>query len=482
MHRDTLRQIEPGDLKWGTPSIRPPDVFVSISRTTAQENVPQPVRRWPGTLIAYDWIVEGRRESLSPEKPFDASAHDSPVIQGVDLVTFEIHSVPVPTSITIMRVFDLETENPSDYDPILEWLALGRSEPEGIDVVSEESADTRLWRLDVPVVPTQEASYLVLQAAWSPVASLDASSQSASWLFRVAGDPQGNTRQERIKTRDLQRTESGTKKPAMGDGGPIAWRQGSDLSRNSERLEAIMLSPVGKAFATVGAKSEMSPESLALPQTTVWLCSAASDEVDVWHSDRNDRLSYLERESPNHFELLRRVMREDGASWWFEPIKRESQIWISHDGSPPDEKTLVVPSEPSDGWERYAQKTKGGLYTSTLVGNTSPMSAAICDGVGDFRPAFGRPPYAVWRMLIDDAARILEIYSAHDWHSLCVEYPAQHDERRPGQVPDFSGDPKQLEPDWSKVAEDWDAVHLSFGGYLTATQVRVESEAGWTYH
>ena len=85
-------------------------------------------------------------------------------------------------------------------------------------------------------------------------------------------------------------------------------------------------------------------------------------------------------------------------------------------------------------------------------------------------------------MLIDDAARILEIYSAHDWHSLCVEYPAQEDERRSGQVPDFSGDPKQLEPDWSKVAEDWDAVHLSFGGFLTATQVRVESEAGWTYH
>ena len=37
-------------------------------------------------------------------------------------------------------------------------------------------------------------------------------------------------------------------------------------------------------------------------------------------------------------------------------------------------------------------------------------------------------------------------------------------------------------PIGSKVARDWDAVHLSFGGYLTSEQIRVESEHGWTYH
>ncbi len=35
-------------------------------------------------------------------------------------------------------------------------------------------------------------------------------------------------------------------------------------------------------------------------------------------------------------------------------------------------------------------------------------------------------------------------------------------------------------PDWSAVAHDWDAVHLTLGGLLTSEQVRVESSAGWT--
>ena len=359
---------------------------------------------------------------------------------------------------------------------------MGNSEPEGQEVVFEESRDSGYWRLDVPVTPTQEASHVVLQAMWSGLNHLDESFHSASWAFEMGSDPQGWTREERLAIRDRRRAESGIRKPTTGDGGPVSWSQDSGTFKIDDRHDAIITSPVGRAFAAIGARSGMSPDDLAVPQTTVWLCAAASNEVEVWNPARNDILAHLDRESPKHFEFLRNVMRQDGASWWFQPLNRERQIWVSDDGSPPDEESLITPTEPPDRWERYAQKTGGGLYTTTLIGDTSPMTAAICDGVGDFRPAFSKPPYAVWRMLIDDAARILEIHSAHDWHRLCVEFPASDDERSPGQVPDFSGDPGRLEPDWSKVAAYWDAVHLSFGGYLTADQVRVESEAGWTYH
>lgn len=482
MHRASLRQIDPDDPKWGAPPLHPPDVLVSMLPAAGDDVTSRSVQRWSGTLIAYDWTVEGRQESLRPEDPFDTSTIESPVIRGVDKVRFEIQSVAAPTSITIIRIFDLGAENPSDFDPILEWLALGNSEPEGQEVVFEESGDSVRWRLDIPLTPMQEASYVVLQAMWFGVPSSSSAHHSASWAFGISADPRGQTPAERVAIRDRRRAESGIKKPATGDGGPIRWWPNAAMFELEERLEGVMLSPVGRTFATIGARSGMSPHDLAVPQTTVWLSAAASREVEVWNPDRNDILAYLDREAPEHIEFLRNIMRQDGASWWFEPLNREMQIWISDDGSPPEEKSLVVPSEPSDRWERYAQKTRGGLYTSTLVGTTSPMSAAICKGVGDFRPAFSAPPYAVWRMLIDDAARILEIHSAHDWHRLCVEYPAPDDERRPGQVPDFSGDPRRLEPDWSKVGANWDAVHLSFGGYLTATQVRVESEAGWTYH
>ena len=35
-------------------------------------------------------------------------------------------------------------------------------------------------------------------------------------------------------------------------------------------------------------------------------------------------------------------------------------------------------------------------------------------------------------------------------------------------------------PDWGAVSEDWDGVHLSIGGLLTAEQVRYESREGWS--
>ena len=482
MYQASLQQIDPADPKWGPPPPRPPDVFMSVPAATGDEPASQLVRRWPGSLIAYDWTVEGREESLRPEDPFDTSDIDTLAIEEVDRVRFEIHSAAIPTSITVMRIFDLGAENPSDFDPVLEWLALGNSEPEGHEVVFEEADGGGWWRLDIQSSPMQEASYVVLQARWSGILSLGSAHHSASWAFGIRADSSGKPRAERVAIRDRKHTESGIKKPTVGDGGPIQWRADGGTRNFEENLDSMMTSPVGRAFATVGARSGMSPEDLAVPQTSVWLCAAASDEIEVWRGDRNDLLVYLDKESPKHREFLRDVMKQDGASWWFEPLDRDRQIWVSDDGSLPERESLIVPSEPSDGWELYAQKTKGGLFTSTLIGDTSPMSAAICSGVGDFRPGFGTPPYGVWRMVIDDAARILEIHSAHDWHSLCVRYPASGDERHPGATPDFSDTPGRLEADWSKVAVDWDAVHLSFGGYLTTDQVRVESESGWTYH
>ena len=36
-------------------------------------------------------------------------------------------------------------------------------------------------------------------------------------------------------------------------------------------------------------------------------------------------------------------------------------------------------------------------------------------------------------------------------------------------------------PNWGAVAEEWDGVHLSFGGLLTTEQNRHESISRWKY-
>ena len=250
-----------------------------------------------------------------------------------------------------------------------------------------------------------------------------------------------------------------------------------------DKAAAMMRSPLGRAFVTIAAGSGLSARDLAVPETSVWLCVEASDDIEVWNAVRDETLAFLDREAPKHEAVLREILSQPSIAWWFEPLARESQIWVSEDGSPPSEDSLITPSEHPTRWERYALKSAGGLFTSTQIGEISPMVAAIDCGVGDLRPAFGKPPYALWRMIVDPSARIFEIHGPNDWHRLCVEYPAEGNSgRHAGNEPDFSCDSGRLVPDWSKVARDWDAVHLSFGGYLTSEQVRGESEHGWTYH
>lgn len=247
-----------------------------------------------------------------------------------------------------------------------------------------------------------------------------------------------------------------------------------------EKAAAMMRSPLGRAAAIIAGESGMSARDLAVPEMSVWLCVYASDDVNVWSAIRDEIRAFLESDAGNHEAFLSEILAQPSASWWFEPMDRESQVWVSRDENPPSKDSLVTPSEPPTRWERYALKPVDGLFTSTMVGDISPMAATIDFGVGDFRPWYEDPPYAVWRMNVDASARIFEIHGSDDWHRLCVEYPAEGNSGR--NEPDFSRDAGRLVPDWSKVAREWDAVHLSFGGYMTSEQVRVESEHGWTYH
>lgn len=85
------------------------------------------------------------------------------------------------------------------------------------------------------------------------------------------------------------------------------------------------------------------------------------------------------------------------------------------------------------------------------------------------------------------AGRILEVGTADDWVELCREYPMEvtasrrHDWFR---VTGRAG--RWVIPDWERVAERWDAVHLTTLGYLSAATrlIDVDDEcatviAGW---
>jgi hypothetical protein len=236
------------------------------------------------------------------------------------------------------------------------------------------------------------------------------------------------------------------------------------------RIEALLAAPAGRAFLLIAARSGLDPAIIAEPQTSVEIAALALDAVSLWRVDRAAVLAELEGADSRSLEnLARAVLTCTGAGWWFAPLQRSNQVWLSKDARPPLARHFVSPGTVPSSWERYAQKAAGGFFTSTVVDGASSAWAVIALGASDFADAFTSDPIACWRVAARPDARVLEIDGPQAWHSLCVKYAAH-------------GEDGRTVPDWSAAARDFDAVHLTLGGLLTAEQVRIDSSAGWSEH
>lgn len=94
--------------------------------------------------------------------------------------------------------------------------------------------------------------------------------------------------------------------------------------------------------------------------------------------------------------------------------------------------------------------------------------------------AFGWERALVAPVAVPDDARVVEIGGPAAWADLCREYPLEvtasrrHDwYRATGR-----GDGRWLQPDWTSVAAEVDAVHVTVAGYLTTAGRAVPVEDG----
>lgn len=81
--------------------------------------------------------------------------------------------------------------------------------------------------------------------------------------------------------------------------------------------------------------------------------------------------------------------------------------------------------------------------------------------------------FTATRVIPADHARILEITATDDWAALCRDFPLEVTWSHRGDWYRTTGrDSREagpwLIPDWSAVAQRWDAVHLTVAGYLNA--------------
>jgi hypothetical protein len=156
-------------------------------------------------------------------------------------------------------------------------------------------------------------------------------------------------------------------------------------------------------------------------------------------------------------------------SWWWTGVAADEQRWFPEQGEPSqteDDDDFSLPElshPPADWWwvsevdSRFPRTTRGPVEGYLSVG-------AVCRDGHQTPPLY---PANVWSMDVNPKARICEIQSAGDWVNLVELFPRSH----PGnsEWDHFTGcaGPWYV-PEWAAVRQYYDAVHVTFGAFLTA--------------
>jgi len=171
------------------------------------------------------------------------------------------------------------------------------------------------------------------------------------------------------------------------------------------------------------------------------------------------------------------LVRAPAVSWWDFGVDRYAQRvvhWIYERGGLDPGEDWRLPTTPvadpaaalardglltSDWW---SAPCGAGLLQSARVLGSLPVGLSLVEEcTGDFEEAW------VWGLEVDSAARVREITGAADWAALVAEYPAVVDGHREWQTMTGRAGRWTL-PDWRAIAQDWDGVHLTVSGYLSA--------------
>ena len=272
----------------------------------------------------------------------------------------------------------------------------------------------------------------------------------------------------------------------VADGNGMHGFSAGDIEAKAEEL---LTSPAGCAFLVVLQTSGISASDAVRPSVSLHAAHIALDELSIWRPDFREIMKYALFNGRKLKELARTLLEQPGADWLFAPVCRDAQIWVSRRRHKPAHVKLDPPNAPLISWERSCNKSEAGMYTCTSFAGETALFTALdlreVQGANDLSIAF-EFPVNVWRLRVNESARVYEINSAADWHRLSADYPAKsiRDASDPAccdaegwnlypltTLPGSADERKfavdmdrWLTPDWAAVAEEWDAAHLTLGG------------------
>ena len=183
-------------------------------------------------------------------------------------------------------------------------------------------------------------------------------------------------------------------------------------------------------------------------------------DLSPYRSDYQERADVLLAHGSALRHQASHLLAAPATADWFANLDRKRQVWIARDGRPAELASFSADLRP---FGAGITKPRRVLWTSTSIG-TCPSGWIFYLRWGEDRR---EPPYHPWYLQVPFSARVYEIHGPQAWQTLCLTYPA------PSSLAYAMLTPKDLiEPDWQAVAHDWDGVHLSLGGVLTAERVR----------
>ncbi|GAA4748619.1 hypothetical protein GCM10023328_33750 [Modestobacter marinus] len=259
------------------------------------------------------------------------------------------------------------------------------------------------------------------------------------------------------------------------------------MSALEQRIEDFLQAPLAAAFLVLADRNDLDGDQLADPATACTLASTALRELNPWSGGTRPavvRADVLEAARPLR-SLLAAVLADERNSWWDAPLQRDAQLLLTgREDRQPDPFQVPVPVGPIGSWETYAQKPVHALITSTELAVPagepirSSAHAELACGASDWDPAY---PVDQRRLQVAEHARIAEVHSAADWHALSTRYgdPATH-HGSDSSLREVAEIDNGLAPTWSALAADYDGVHLSFAGLLSALYVPVSSPQSGT--
>ena len=239
---------------------------------------------------------------------------------------------------------------------------------------------------------------------------------------------------------------------------------------NEKKAKALLGSPAGCALILdLSANSHLPLEHFAEPKVSFWLAATAIDFTDVYRDAGWSELAL--REAGAYHDLARKVVNHPAFDWWYEPFDAASQIWSSPQMALGPDRSPLRPFAP-ERWRTPGPPDPGSSHqnptstqqTSTLRDGSTSEWTAFTLGAADHTCAW---PLVGWQVRFHQDVRVREINHPADWHTLCAEYPSK-------------GPDGRLVPDWSRVAETWDGVHLTLGGMLSCEQARYEDGGEWS--